>query len=344
MKSFDLKVYLPEYNAVVRRRFRRTYDSRTLEPLWDELRHGQPLEIEHLKEVFSENNSHFGQFWKIPESLGKRLNNRPRIDLQMPNHESAGVQRSEWAEKVVTTLFELLGSIDLASILLRCVHPRKFGVYSPPLLGFLQLELEPRGPVYHYLDYCSELYEWGEHFGIRDDGITSVGETDKALWVFYEIAYGPMHYKDAKIHQDRFCNDAWIVARRAENYLRTFFSRFRPLEQARLMACIQPNLAAKIAGCEFERLLMNCLDPNIKGETTLRNNVNAFAIRYPGYVTKRRLHRVCNLRNDAVHGLGLITAEHVLEMLEAVEIVSAAPTRKGKSDFSNSPKYMRGIT
>jgi hypothetical protein len=119
MKSFDLKVYLPEYNAVVRRRFRRTYDSRTLEPLWDELRHGQPLEIEHLKEVFSENNSHFGQFWKIPESLGKRLNNRPRIDLQMPNHESAGVQRSEWAEKVVTTLFELLGSIDLASILLR---------------------------------------------------------------------------------------------------------------------------------------------------------------------------------------------------------------------------------
>jgi hypothetical protein len=335
MRSFDLKIYPPQYDAVVRRRFERTYDLKTLDPLSNDLRDGKALTIEHVNEVFSEKNSHFGQFWKIPESLERKLKGQ-KIYLQMPDQEATEPERSESSEKIVSMLFKLLGSIDLASILLRCVHPREFGVYSPPLLGFLQLELEPGGPVSHYLDYCGELREWGKHFGIQDGGVTSVGETDKALWVFYEIAYGPMHFRDAKVHQDRFRNDKWIVARRAEKFLRAFFSRFEPLEQARLMAEIQPNLAAKIAGCELERLVITLLDPDVKGEKTWRDNVNAFADLYPGLTSKKDLHRACDLRNSAIHGTGRMTANDVLDILKVAVDISAVPVKKGKSDSKRS--------
>jgi hypothetical protein len=179
------------------------------------------------------------------------------------------------------------------------------------------------GPVRHYLSYCDELRVWGERFKITDGGVPSVGETEKALWVYYEVAYGPERDRDGAVDdQRRFCEDPWVFERRTQNFLRPFLRKCKPLDQARLMAGIDPDLAGKIAGCQFEQLLKRARGP-AEDSQSMRDRINEFTQKSRRGPRKAELHRIWDLRNDAIHNEGL-TSGQALRMVETVERVEQA--------------------
>ena len=98
---------------------------------------------------------------------------------------------------------------------------------------------------------------WGQYFLERK----AVGETDRAVWVFYQLAYGPHAEPEHREEfQKAFRDDAWIRKRHADNLLGPFFRQYAPLKQAEFLMGIDDNLAGKISGCEFEvclKILVN---------------------------------------------------------------------------------------
>ena len=189
------------YDELCRKRFGRVYDLESTVRRFSALRSpGRPLTASDVVELFDPDRTHFGHFWRPPQDLA--LNSRG-ISLARPEQPN-----KQWREDVVAALFKFLGCVDPVSVVLRCIHPEDFAVYSPPILNLLQLPAEP--PVEHYLTYCDELRTWGAHFGT--DG---VAKTDQALWVFYETAYGPACVKDAGILRRAFENNRWVRERQA---------------------------------------------------------------------------------------------------------------------------------
>jgi hypothetical protein len=237
----------------------RTYNLRELERLRRELRAGRPLRANDLEQI--SDKTHFGESWKIPKTFVPEGLTKKEISLRRPDCGSSKAEDVKrwkaWRRSIVDRLFHELGSLDLTSIVLRCVHPECFGVYSPPLLCLLQVPIAE--PVLHYLAYCDELDVWGQYFLAK----RSVGETDRALWVFYELAYGPhADPKSRNEYQKAFRDDPWVQKRHADNLLGPFFRQYTPLKQAGFLLGIDDNLAGKIAGCEFE----NCLKSLVNDE------------------------------------------------------------------------------
>ena len=130
-----------------------------------------------LDRIFEEGKTVYGYYWKPPTGV-----NWAHSEISL--HESQ-CAKSGWKESIVHQLFSLLTRMEVVSVLLRCVYPDDFAVYSPPLMTILQVP--PCPPMQHYLKYCEELQEWGRHFL----GSKSVSTADRALWVFYQSAYAP---------------------------------------------------------------------------------------------------------------------------------------------------------
>jgi hypothetical protein len=246
-ENFDLKKYatVDSYNYICQKRWQKTYDLTRFEQTWRALRSGKELlQTHHVTELFSKKNAHFGHFWEQPANLQQKLAAAPISLVISDSDPPQGTQEQNLAEK----LFSTLESMEAASVLLRNIYPMRFGIYSPLILAFLQIPVA--SPVQHYLDVCKELGGWREHFHLN-----SAGETDRALWVFYEYAYGPKRCEDYKLLRESFENDHWIQERQAFHALHKFLKSYDTMKQADFLAKIDSNLAGKIAGCEFERIL-----------------------------------------------------------------------------------------
>lgn len=107
-----------------------------------------------------------------------------RVSLWEGERGTAPEAVKQWKQHLVQKVFDRLKSMEVTSVVLSCVHPKDFGVVSPPTMMLLQLP--PKPPVSHYVAYCEELALWGQHFLGND----SVQVADRALWVFYENGYG----------------------------------------------------------------------------------------------------------------------------------------------------------
>src|SRR5271165_3986569 len=115
-----------------------------------------------LEDMFSPETTQYGRYWKTPK-LGCE-----GITLKEPG---PGENPEVWQRELVSRVFEQLQSMEATSVVLKCVHPRYFGIYSPVTLTLLQVPLEsPRAeimylaPVYHYLKCCNEIGDWGAKF------------------------------------------------------------------------------------------------------------------------------------------------------------------------------------
>jgi hypothetical protein len=317
-ETFPLRDYCTRsrYDEVCRRRFARTYDLDRTVGQFSALRApGRLLTASDVVALFDPRETHFGHFWRPAQDLQKTLDPRG-ISLARP----AAAGRC-WREDVVAAVFEFLGSVEAVSVLLRCTYPEDFAVYSPPILNLLQLPAQP--PVAHYLNYCDEMRVWGAHFGT--DG---VAVTDQALWVFYEWSYGPVCLKveeagcekNALARRREFENDRWVRERQATNVLRPFFNRWSTIEQAECLASIDPNLAGKIAGCEFERRLKLATGLEDEDVPSLIQNFTVAADQDPARrrKVKGRLRRVWKLRNRTVHVQSDLTEDEVRAMIAII--------------------------
>ena len=246
--------------------------------------------------------------------------------------EAEDVKRwTAWRGKIVNQLFRELGSLELTSVLLRCVHPEYFGIYSPPLLCLLQVPIAE--PVLHYLAYCDELAAWGQHFLPKK----SVGETDRALWVFYERVYGPrVDLVNREDYKRVFEDDPWVRKRHADNSLGRFFQQYSTLDR-RFLIGIDDNLAGKIAGCEFEACLKSFVtDPgDFAAWRQNRTDLKGDLVDLIEYAAERRgcgpqkheLHLVRRHRNQAIHGGGL-QKKQVEKMIEVTSHLPQGGKRK----------------
>jgi hypothetical protein len=313
--NFDLQKYatVDSYNYICLKRWQRTYELTRFEPTWWTLRSGKELQIRHVTELFSKKNAHFGHFWEQPADLQQKLAAAPISLVMSDSDPSQGTEEQDLVEK----LFSTLESMEAASVLLRSIYPMRFGIYSPLILAFLQIPVA--SPVQHYLDICKELGVWRENFHL-----SSVGETDRALWVFYEYAYGPKHCEDYKPLRESFENDHWIRERQAFNVLHKFLKSYDTIRQAAFLAKIDPNLAGKIAGCEFERILRT-----VTGERTntdMRKVINLY-VKKQGLPLSDggALNWVWQRRIQTVHSKKDLGKQEVVKMIKIINRILLQP-------------------
>ena len=287
------------------------FDPHALDPLWQELRTHKDryLRRSDLEQIFSENKTHYGYYWKVPS--------RVQLDgVNISLHESERGKKN-WKHNIVQKLFTKLQSMEVASVVLASVYPDDFGIYSPPTLMILLVP--PKPPAEHFLEYCNELREWGRQFLDTE----SIGKADHALWVFYQSAYG--HRPDPELsalYRKAFEEDEWIRHRHAKITLKSYFSGYPTLDKARFLLDIDLYLSATISGCEFEARLKELVDPDEKTrirkvrrfqEQVLIKNPQSKAWGYlqsiieylaenGEYASKRkRFHEIRELRNKAIH-------------------------------------------
>jgi hypothetical protein len=281
------------------------FDPDALEPLCQELRTDRSRYFQpgDLDKIFEQGKTVYGYYWRVPKG---ELLGGPGISL----HESQRAKNG-WKENIVEKLFARLFRMEVVSVLLSCVYPKDFGVYSPPIIAILQVP--PYPPLQHYLKYCEELQEWGRHFLDSENASTA----DRALWVFYQLAYSPASgLKNRLVYRKAYEEDYWIRQRHAKNTLASYFSEYPPLRQAQFLLEIDLYLAATIAGCEFEARMKDLVPETRRRRLEDLRSVIEYLADNCGYAHKRRrLHEIRDLRNMAIHRIAGLTPQKVKMMI-----------------------------
>lgn len=241
MAVFSLQPYLERFPEVCKLKFGRTYDFKKLEREFVHLGRGDRwLTATDISKLFDPDLTPFERYWPRPaeKSLDELLKRR-RVKI--------GPRPAQPLE-LVNELLKIFHSTGLISIVLRFAHPDQFGIISSPVIHLLQVQRANTSEL--FIAYCEELEEWRKHFGIA-----SVAETEMALWTFYQLTDGAVKEKGSAQAQAAFLSDIWVERKRMAQVLPPFLKRHGPLELARIVGYQDPNLAGKIAGEEYERLL-----------------------------------------------------------------------------------------
>lgn len=311
MPGFNLKSYLERFPEVCEAKFGRAYNFRALEKKHEQLRSGKRwLVARDVMNIFDPAQTPFARYWARPnEKELDRVLKSPRFFLgPLPADPREMVRRA----------LEVLHSIGLVSLVLRFVHPDRFGTFSTPIIDLLLVHRAKTVDL--YLAYCEELREWEEHFRMP-----SVAETETALWAFHELAGGEEKAGEGTNARADFDTDIWIQRRRVAQVLRPFLQKYGRLELARILAYEEANLAGKIAGEEYERLL-RCVArrfyPGMKLGVKGAVEILFGRLEQDGHITledKTLLRRIWETRNAAVHAGEPPAPEEVENMIDTIE-------------------------
>ncbi len=311
MSSFDLRSYLERFPEVCRSKFGRAYSFRALEKEFAQLRGGKRwLAARDVMKIFDSARTPFGRYWPKPHE--KELNG-----LLAAQRVMLAPVAADGRELVEHTL-NVFHSMGVASLVLRFVHPDRFGIFSTPIVSLLQVHRP--GTVELYLAFCEELEEWQRHFHL-----SSVAETEMALWVYHQVSKRSEPLPESERARSAFDADVWIQRRRIAQTLRPFLEKYGPLELARLLAEEQPKLAGKIAGEEYERLVRLAARRHYRGMRlgvkgavdVLFHKLEEDGLIRPGERTL--LDKTWKTRNDAVHPFDKVSLEEVENMIDTIE-------------------------
>ena len=273
-----------------------------------------------MDRIFEEGKTIYAYYWRLSKLKAWE-------DTAISLHESQR-QNSGWKESIVQKLRAHLRRMEIVSVLLSCVYPEDFAVYSPPIMTILHVP--PCSPIQHYLRYCEELWEWGRHFL----GEESVRKADRALWVFYQRAYAS-DVKTHLIYRKAYDEDSWIRQRHAKTILASYFLKYPPLEQARFLLDIDLCLAATIAGCEFEARLKDLVPAARKRRLPHEDlwSVIEYLAANCGYgPRKSRFHEIRELRNMAIHRTPGLTVEKATMMIAETDLIRS-PSQHEKRKY-----------
>ena len=313
--GFDLKSYAQKFPEVCKRKFGRSYNLAALEKRFAPLRQGQRwLAAKDVDQIFHPDNTPFGKYWPQP--------NEKDLDKSLSaNHITLGPLNGG-QQNLVLRLLKVLHNVGVVSLVLRFVHPHQFGVFSTPVLHLVQVN---RGDTVElYLAYCEELAQWAAHFGI-----SSVAETEMALWAFAQTTkeFGTAKTAGAKDFED----DLWIQRRRVAQVVRPFLRQYGRLQLAQILLDEDAKLAGKIAAEEYERLL-SVASVEFCGRPLRRNKGAAEQLidelerkRKISPPEKVELRRIWETRNAAIHPGGLPpTREAVDVMIDRILSICAS--------------------
>lgn len=294
--AFQLSAFVDRFNEVSRQKFGCTYDFSVLEAHFREHATGKRhLTAKDVGKLFSADNTPFAKYWPRPHSkvLEERLTTERVYVGPLKDNGEALVQR----------LLPVFHEIGTVSLLLRFVHPQRFGILSTPVTHLL-LVTRP-STVDLYLAYCDELARWCEHFRL-----TSVAQTDMALWTYAELVKLADDDSDATKARRQFDEDLWVQRERAAQVIRPFFRHYGRLQLAQILLDEDPIIAGKIAAEEYERLLTVASTeflgrplPSKKGAPECLIE-ELGAKRHIRPEDKVELQRVWDTRNKVVHPAG----------------------------------------
>jgi hypothetical protein len=311
MSGFDLKGCLDRFPEVCKQKFGRAYSFRALEKKFEPLCTGNRwLAAKDVLNIFDPTATPFGRYWPKPsEKELDQVLKKARLVL--------GPSPADPRELVRRGL-AVLHSIGIVSLVLRFVHPARYGVFSTPIMNLLQVH-RPR-TLDLYIAYCDELRAWKEHFRLE-----SVADTETALWTYHELVAGETHDSEISTSHAEFDADVWIQRRRVAQVLRPFLRHYGPLELARILLEEEPKLAGKIAGEEYERLLRVAarelcggMNLNVRGAIELLFD----RLAEDGNISPEdsaQLGKAWKVRNAAVHSGRPPDPEQVENMIDTIE-------------------------
>ena len=309
MPGFDIKFYLDRFPEVCKQKYGRAYSFRTLEKKFEPLCTGNRwLAAKDVLNIFDPTATPFGRYWPKP--------NERELDQVLKKARLVLGPAPADPRELVRRALEVLHSIGIVSLVLRFVHPDRFGVFSTPIMHLLQVH-RPR-TIELYVSYCDELRAWKEHFRLE-----SVADTEAALWAYHELAAEDA--RESVNPHGSFDADIWIQRRRVAQVLRPFLRNYGPLELARILVEEEPKLAGKIAGEEYERLLRVAarelcggMNLNVRGAIEiLFDRLNEDA--YISLEDKAQLNKAWSVRNAAVHAGRPPDPEQVENMIDTIE-------------------------
>ena len=183
----------------------------------------------------------FRQFWRFPAASDLEretdFGEMSRLIARLPSDEAPALHR----------LHEAFKYIENVSVLLRFVHPKHYGIISPPVEKLLAVR-RGRTEVETYLSYLRDLRDIARHHGLE-----RAADADMALWVLQERVLASWSEPDLR---QAYRDDAWLVRRIAANMLADLpqVPGVRgQLDLARALAELHPSMAGTLAGGEFER-------------------------------------------------------------------------------------------
>jgi len=311
MGLFDLKAYLDYFPEVCKRKFGRVYSFHALEKKFEPLCTGNRwLAAKDVMNIFDPAATPFARYWPRP--------NEAELDAVLKKARLVLGPAPADLRELVRKGLEVLNSVSLVSLVLRFVHPARFGVLSTPIMNLLQVQRPHTLDL--YLAYCEELRAWKEHFHLE-----SVAEAGTALWTYHAIASGEYPESESSAAVAEFDSDVWIQRRRVAQVVRPFLRKYGPLELARILVEEEPNLAGKIAGEEYERLLRVAarelcggMNLNVRGAIEILFD----RLAEDGYISlehKAQLGKAWRIRNAAVHAGRPPDPEQVDNMIDAIE-------------------------
>jgi hypothetical protein len=307
--GFDLRKYLDCFPEVCRKKFGRSWSWRSLEKDFEQLRTGKRwLVARDVVKLFERARTPFARYWPKP--------NEKDLDQILSHHHLVLVPGPPDCRELVERLLAVFHNIGIVSLVLRFVHPDRFGVFSTPVVDLLRIHRPTT--VELYLAFCDELHAWQERFGLG-----SVAETEMALWAFHQIASGRIGLPADSESRQAFDADVWIQRRRIAQTLRPFLQKYGALELARILAEEYPKLAGKIAGEEYERQLRSAarqrgLKLGPKGAVEILVD----RLEQDGEISleeKTLLRRIWKIRCAAVHPDEAPTFEQVENMIDTIE-------------------------
>jgi hypothetical protein len=326
--AFELQRYLELFPKLCQERYGRVYSFRQVEKRFEKLREGRRwLVAKDVLDLFDPQVSPFHRAWPAP--AGKLLDSHLkslRIMLSPIRGDGADL---------VLALLEVLQNLGIASLPLRFAHPDRFAIFSTQVLHILQAQRATATET--FLAYCDELRQWCERFHLD-----SAADAGTALWTFDQILHDVLGNAEALRAREEFAACVWAQRRRVANVLLPFFDSYGPLGLARILAHHAPNLAGKIAGEEYERLLTAAslkyfnrpLSHKHGAAEYLLDSLDRNHIIQPG--ERADLRSIWLTRNRAVHAGEEPTIEEVEVMIERIERICSAwdipsPARSAKS-------------
>ncbi|MBI1817580.1 MAG: hypothetical protein HYR72_21600 [Deltaproteobacteria bacterium] len=233
--------------------------------------------------------------FKLPENLGQRRSRREAVQV----------------------LYEKVRDIEVASVILRFVCPRYFGIISPPVMHLLNLT--PKESIETYLTYTEILQTLADHYRME-----RVADIDMALWTAAQLYISPLYAELTK----QMNGDAFFQETRLRNLvanLRLESGVSDRLLFAKVLLDHEHVIAGVIAARAFEdlcrKIAIRLTIPDSKfGYDLVRKIESPRNLRALG-ITRGDVSEPFRLRNDAVHGdISHREARQLVELVERLHV------------------------
>ncbi len=267
-------------------------------------------DLEKIRDGEFWNADQFG-YWPSRSEIERSLSKHWKFHNLHKNREKE--------ERTIQELLEVFRQIEIVSVILRFINPKRYGILSPPVEKMLGIG-PSRDRAKKYQNYLDDLEKLKKSRGFK-----TAAEVDVALWVLQlgvvekqlENQIDPARYKALC---DGFEQDQELKRIRMGNLAAQLFEDMPRLDLAKaLLDAGNPQIAGQIAGCELERRVAKKADIPPEEVRGLREMIEKA---WNDQATRVRFQNLVEVRNHAVHRRDLTPSrvDALIEVTKTLEV------------------------